>query len=126
MSETNGTPTYAIRLHHRARIDIDTAILRLAEFSSEKAAVDWHNGLFDALATLAVRPGRCPLVRENRLFSSDVRQHLYSQTPGGPTYRILFTIRESVDEAPFVFVLHIRHGARGPITRSEARSIEAE
>jgi hypothetical protein len=50
----------------------------------------------------------------------------FHRTPGSATYRILFVIYEARDEAPFVFVLHIRHASRGPMTRREAREIESE
>lgn len=125
MSDAEGPTSYAIRLHQRAQRDIDEALLRLADLAGEQIAAEWREGLLDALATLAARPRRYPLAREDRLFRREVRQLVYRRTPGGPAYRALYTVYEADDEAPFVFVLHIRHGARRPLSRAEAGEIEA-
>ncbi len=40
-------------------------------------------------------------------------------------YRILYEIVQDDEDAPYVHILHIRHGSRKPMTRAEARKIEA-
>ena len=54
-------------------------------------------------------PKRCPLARENKYFSKEIRQLLYGR--GRNTYRILFTVIEE-GEVPTVCILHIRYGAQ--------------
>lgn len=46
---------------------------------------------------------------------------MYRRRPGSPAYRVLFTIVEEEGEPPFVRIVHVRHGARRPMTRAEAR-----
>ncbi len=70
----------------------------------------WFQGLREAVASLAHSPQRCALAPENATFPFEVRQLLYGRKPH--VYRILFTI-----EGDTVYVLHIRHGRRQPITK---------
>ena len=124
MSE-DGT-TYAIRFRRRALTDIQEAMVRLSEVVNPDHAIAWYSGLQDTLATLATLPERCPIAGEKRFFRDEVRVHPYRYSPGGATYRIFFTIVEADEDAPSVYILHVRHGARKPMTRAEARKIEEE
>jgi hypothetical protein len=45
--------------------------------------------------SLSQMPKRCPLARENKYFSQEVRQLLYGR--GRNSYRVLFTILEGQD-----------------------------
>ena len=81
----------------------------------------WQAERLEAVGTPAAYPGRCPVARENRLFRRQIRQLIYRKL-----HRILFTVVEDTEDAPFVFVLHVRHGARRPMTRREARDIKDE
>ncbi len=44
---------YAVRLHHRARREIDAAHARLAEIAGNPIADEWQDGLFGAAANMA-------------------------------------------------------------------------
>jgi plasmid stabilization system protein ParE len=70
----------------------------------------WFLRLDEAIKSLAEFPRRCTLAPEDNLFSFEVRELLYGQKPH--VYRILFTVEENI-----VYVLHIRHGRRLPLTR---------
>lgn len=124
MSE-DGT-VYAIRFRRRAQTEIQEALVRLAEMVSPDHAVAWHLGLQNALATLATLPKRCPIADEKRFFQIEVRVHSYRYSPGSATYHIFFTIAEADEDGPCVYIMHVRHGARKPMTRVEARKIEEE
>jgi plasmid stabilization system protein ParE len=116
---------YAVRLDPRARADIDAAHVHFVEISGDAVADEWQNGLFAALATLAQLPRRQPIAPENRHFRREVRQLVYRRRPGSVAYRVLFTINsEAADEAPSVYILHVRHGTARPMTQAEARRIE--
>lgn len=118
---------YALRVLPRAERDIEAQTVRMAELAGPDIARAWYQGLFGAVATLSENPHRCALVSESRRFQKEVRHFLYRRTPTGPLWRILFTVDESAqDDAPTVNLLHVRHGAQRPITRPEARQIEAE
>lgn len=113
--------TYALRLHRRARADMDDARRLIANLLDAPEGRRWQAELLETISTLATFPNRCPIARESRLFQREIRQLNHKQS-----YRILFTVVEAAEEAPFVFILHIRHGARRPMTRREAREIESE
>lgn len=115
---------YAIRFTNRARSDIDAAHARFSELSGEEIAEEWQAGLFEAAASLAFAPRRQQIVPESAYFRGEVRQLLYRRTPAAPAYRLLFVIVESELDALFVRIVHVRHAARRPITRTEAATIE--
>ena len=117
--------TYAIRFRRQARQDMDEARERLADIMSQDHADNWHDGLIDSLAGLATNPNRYPLAHENRLFQDDVHVFPYRRSRDSIAYRVFYTIAEATDDdAAFVYVLHIRHGARKPMTRAEVQKIE--
>lgn len=57
-------------------------------------------------------PKRCPVARENKYFSQEIRQLLYGR--GRNSYRILFTILEREDLS-IVRILHIRNASQQTI-----------
>ncbi len=59
------------------------------------------------------------------MFRQTIRRMLYRRTRTGPTYRVLFTLRESPDDAPTVAIIHVRHAAQAPMTQQEAWEIES-
>ena len=61
-------------------------------------------------------PKRCPLARENKYFSQEIRQILYGR--GRNSYCILFTIVEGKDVST-VRILHIRHAAQQTLGESQ-------
>jgi hypothetical protein len=57
-------------------------------------------------------PKRCPVARENKYFSQEIRQLLYGR--GRNSYQILFTILERPDLS-IDRILHIRNAAQQTI-----------
>ena len=117
--------TWAIRTTKRARSDMEAAEERLAVLADEEIAEAWSEGLNIEIAKLAQFPASWPVAEEDKLFRESVRRMLYRRTPGGPAYRVLFVLREDPDDAPTVTIIHVRHAAQKPMTRKEAREIEA-
>jgi plasmid stabilization system protein ParE len=74
-----------------------------------EAGLRWFQGLEKAIASLAALPGRCPLAPENEPFPFEVRQLLYGRRPH--VYRVMFKV-----ESETVYILHIWHGRRKPIS----------
>jgi plasmid stabilization system protein ParE len=70
----------------------------------------WFQGLEEAIASLTTFPERCPLAPENEAFPFEVRHLLYGRRPH--VYRVIFKV-----EGETVYVLHIWHGRRQPVTR---------
>ncbi len=76
---------------------------------SPAAARRWYAGLERTLDALKRGPeGRPIAIEESERLGRTVRQVLYGRRRS--VYRILYAV-----EGDIVFVLHIRHGARGPI-----------
>lgn len=90
---------YAVRLHRQAAADIEDAYSQIASFSGTNHADDWQDSLRDVLVSLATLSRRYSLAGE---------------------------IAEDDQDGQLIHILHIRHGARKPMTRAEARKIEAD
>jgi toxin ParE1/3/4 len=96
---------YHVRLTDRALRDMQAIYERIQAESSGQAN-SWFNGLADAIYSLAHHPSRGATTPETK----KLRHLLYGRKPH--IYRIIYAIDRrghSVD------VVHIRHGARGPI-----------
>ncbi len=117
-------PTYAIRILPHAERDIEAHLVYIADMVGVEVGRSWYDGLRDAIALLSQNPRRHSVISENQRFRREVRQFLYRRTPHGPAWRVLFIVQEETEDAPTVSVLHVRHAAQRPITRSEARQIE--
>jgi len=116
---------WAIRLTPFARADIAAAWDHFSQSSGEEVADAWQQGLEAEIMRLSLFPTSSPVADEDDLFSATVHKLLYRRTRRGPAYQIFFTLRTSPDDAPTVLVMHIRHAARAPMTRLEAREIES-
>lgn len=117
---------YALRQQSRVRREIETHLVRMIELTGEEIARDWYDQLINAIASLAQNPRRWPVIPEQSRFRYETRHLLYRRAPGGPLWRVLFTItgeESGAADAPTVMLLHIRHGAQKPLTRREAEQI---
>lgn len=92
--------TYKVEPTKRALADADEAFMWLYNEAPE-AALQWYDGLLEALRSLERSPLRWGLAREDIFFEQEIRQLIYGR------YRVLFSV-----EGKTVFVLRIRHGAR--------------
>lgn len=72
---------------------------------SVRAAVRWYDGCFNAIQSLGSTPNRGRLAPEAETFERDIRQVVYH------SHRILYEVVGDI-----VIVLHVRHGARLPLT----------
>ena len=102
--------TFRVETTATAVQDADTALSWLLSKDAGKAGVLWFEALQEAVASLAEFPLRCTMAPESKLFPYEVRQLFYGRAPN--VYRILFTVKEKT-----VYVLHIRHGRRRPLTQ---------
>lgn len=92
---------YSVELSEQAETDIR----EIYRYIREHGLADpdrWKAGLAERFASLEKLPEFCGLAPENEHTQVTIRQKLY-----GP-FRILFVIRENT-----VYVLTVRHGARG-------------
>jgi plasmid stabilization system protein ParE len=90
------------------------ALLILDEMSAVIAverALEWFNGLHEAIYALAAFPNSHPIARDNPP-GRQVRQALFGK--GRNAYRILFVVRHET-----VWVLRIRHTAQKDLTPEE-------
>jgi plasmid stabilization system protein ParE len=107
---------YRIEISSVAEAEADSAFLQISQITSPERASHWYAGLLKAIESLSAMPKRCPLARENKYFSQEIRQLLYGR--GRNSYRILFTIVEGKDVST-VRILHIRHAAQQTLGESQ-------
>ncbi len=98
--------SYRVELGPVAGDDAEKAFRWFLERNSQHA-VEWYDGLVEAIESLSAHPERCALAPENARRKRDIRQLPYVR--GKTTFRILFVVKE---EKKLVHVLRIRHGAR--------------
>jgi plasmid stabilization system protein ParE len=99
----------------RASRDIDEASGWIAERSPE-GAERWFNAIEAEVYSLAHFLERCPKAREDGQFRYELRQLVFGRRHG--RYRIIFTVRKNT-----VHVLHVRHGAKPAMTKTEIEEI---
>jgi len=121
---------YAIRFSARADQDVRQAVARLAELTGDvERARAWRDRLLDTVGTLATNPRIFAVhVPASRRFGHQTRRLLFRSTSGSAAYHVYYAVEEKSaesQEGPRVTVLHVRHAARRPITREEARQILA-
>lgn len=98
---------YQVVITLRAQSDLQGIVEWIGQDSPENAE-NWLSCLLDAIDSLASFPQRCALAPENEFHDHEVRHLLLFGE-----YRILFSTVESN-----VLILHIRHGARQPLTQA--------
>ncbi len=107
--------TYRIDFSSVAKAEADAAFLYFSQYTTPERSQSWYQGLIKAISSLQEMPRRCPIARENVLFSQEIRQLLYGR--GKATYRILFTVLDD-QVTPTVRVLHVRHAVQKAIGES--------
>lgn len=111
-------PVYAIRFTSAARVFVDDQHFRMVKLTERETADAWRADILRAIGTLATLPHRCLVAKEDALFpDAVVRQLLYQRRRGAAGYRVLFTIHEETDDAPFVRIQFILHTSQAPMTQ---------
>lgn len=98
---------YRIEITPTAAAEIEAAYLHIAE-DAPLNATRWRRGMYATCDSLELIPEGCSLAPENDHVEFEVRQKFYGQ------YRLIFTIVEDR-----VIILHVRHGARLPLSGEE-------
>nr|WP_309686468.1 type II toxin-antitoxin system RelE/ParE family toxin [Armatimonas sp.] len=122
MSLEESDRTYALRYRPRARRDIDIESVRLAELEGDEIALNWLEKLEEAVVSLSTWPRRFALAPEEELIERRVRVMLFRRTPGGPAWRVFFTVEDEGEDGFVVRVRHIRHGA-SPLTEHDMQEL---
>lgn len=97
---------YRVNLTDRAARDL-RRLYRQIDGGGSATASAWFTGLEAAILNLGEHPARCPTIPERK----DLRHLLYGSDRY--IYRVIFRIDETRQR---VVVLHIRHGARRPLS----------
>lgn len=122
MSSGEDEPTvYSVRLSEPAAEQIEVEHARQQELFGPNAADAWEDALMDAVAALATYPKRCAVAPENHLFQRVspgelLRLYIYQRARRSVQWRVLFTVHEATSDPPTIWIQHIRHGARAPMT----------
>ena len=116
---------WALRFTSKARANLDAGRDHFMQSAGEEIADAWQDGIENEIAKLSRLPERRPIAQENPRFKATVRSLSYRRAATGPVYRVLFTVQPLSEDGPTVTIINIRHGAQAPMTRKEAREIEA-
>jgi toxin ParE1/3/4 len=104
---------YLVRLADRALRDMG-AIYEFINAEASERAFAWFNDLAREIYSLERFPERGALIPE----SKKLRHLLFGQKPN--TYRIIYALDK---RHRVVSVLHIRHGARVPLSAKETKQL---
>ncbi len=97
---------YRVELSRRAELDL-RRIFRFIHASESQAAASWFDGLQAHIEKLATLPSRGTVTRYDR----NLRFLHYGNKPH--IYRILYRMDPVLNR---VLIVHIRHGARTPLS----------
>lgn len=101
----------AYRVEITARAERDLAALYLyINAQNSDAAREWYYGLKSAILGLKKLPDRNPFTPEDKRL----RHLLYGSKPN--VYRVIYQVKKKERK---IVVLHIRHGARQRLRRSD-------
>jgi plasmid stabilization system protein ParE len=114
--------TYAVRFRPRALRDLDIESVRLAEIEGDVIALNWIDKIQEAVVSLATWLRRFALAPEEELIERRVRVMLFRRTPGGPAWRVFYTVEDADEDGFVVCVRHIRHGA-SPLTEHDLQEL---
>jgi plasmid stabilization system protein ParE len=103
---------YRVVLTPRAKHNLRTIHAYIFK-QAPSAADDWLDRAERAVDSLEHHPERCPLAPESLSFGKPIRQLFFGAGNRG-TYRLLFIVTHQV-----VYVLHVRHGSRLPLSPDE-------
>lgn len=122
---------YAVRFGERANRESAEAVVRLFDLTdNQEIARSWLVGLREAAGTLNTNPRRFAVrPTESRFIGLPVRRLLYRRplsSTSSPAYHLFYFVEDQSQDGPLVFVFHIRHAARRPMTRRDAKEIAAE
>jgi plasmid stabilization system protein ParE len=101
---------FRVEITENAEGDAHCILEWLISEHAGEAGLRWFQGLEKAIASLSAFPGRCGLAPENQAFPFELRQLLYGRRPH--VYRVIFKV-----ESETVYILHIWHGRRKPISK---------
>jgi plasmid stabilization system protein ParE len=104
--------SYLVVLTPRAKHNLRTIHAYIFK-QAPHAANDWLDRAERAVASLEHHPERCPLAPESLSLGKPIRQLLFGVGNRG-TYRLLFVV---LDRS--VYVVHVRHGSRLPLSPDE-------
>ncbi|WP_395089420.1 type II toxin-antitoxin system RelE/ParE family toxin [Armatimonas sp.] len=114
--------SYALRYRPRATRDIDIESVRLAEIQGDEIALDWLEKIQEAIGSLSVWPRRFAIAPEENLIERRVRVMLFRRTPGGPAWRVFYTVEDEGEDGFVVRIRHIRHGA-SPLSEHDLQEL---
>ncbi len=111
MTSLKPSVEFLVKITPRAERDI-AHLFQTINAEHSAAALDWYFGLRQAILQLRSHPNRCLITQKK----GRLRHLLYGHKPH--VYRVIFRI---IEKQSCVEVLHIRHGARKPLTLADLK-----
>jgi len=97
--------TFRIIIEEQAALDITAHGQWIVEQGSPLNAARWIDAIEESIQSLSSMPERCGVAPESEAFDREIRQLIFK------SHRVLFVV-----DGDSVHVLHVRHGARLPLT----------
>ena len=117
---------YSLRFAARAARDLDEIRVRIADTHGDAASFAWDDGFGRLFRSLSTNPRRYAVPLDAQGFAGDVRHVTYRREAGTAPYRLIYKVIDIGEEGRQVVLIHVRHGAARPVTKREAREIEAQ
>lgn len=108
---------FRVEIQPQAFDDLDGLASAIRCGSSFEMAQRWFNGMMTAIASLSEVPERCALAPEAEEVGDAIRLLLYGRR--NRSYKIYFKVQPESQTTGKVWVLHVRHWARRPLTEDE-------
>jgi toxin ParE1/3/4 len=102
---------FRVEITEEAEHDAKAILDWLISEEAGEAGLRWFQRLKEAIASLDIFPGRCPLAPENKDFPFEVRHLLYGRRPH--VYRVIFRVEDGNG-------LHSPHPPRTPPAHHQA------
>lgn len=112
---------FRVEIQPQAFEDLDSIADHIKSGSSFGAAESWFNGIMHHIATLQEMPSLCPVAVESAELGQVVRVLLHGRR--NRTYKIYFSTKQDGQASGVVYVFHVRHWARKPVTDDELEEL---
>ena len=112
---------FRVEIQPQAFDDLDAIAEYIKAGSSFATAEKWFNCMMGDIASLKEMPERCFLAPESEDLEREVRVLHHGR--GNRIYKVYFSIDRSKPAPGIVFVFHVRHWARKPLTNQDIEEL---
>ena len=129
MADDNDAPIYVLQFAEEFFADLRDGWEHFRLHASEKIADEWEASLLQETRKISGNPLGYGLALEYTHFKKSVRRLLHQRTKSSATYRVLFYLKEPIEQEDGtkitpVFVFAALHASAKPLSMRKARALE--